>query len=192
MSCSSICGSLTLTDGLRDCYWMQIVLCGDFNNSPESAIYEYMENAFMQKPNLEGVTENFKSAYRLYKQNALASGVHDAATLQIEPGKSDEPLHTTVNYRRCWTIDYIWYSQSSLVPSRILDIPDESVLRSEEGPPNWLNRLALSDSYNKSGRLPSGLHGNHNGIPNSQFGSDHVPIMAEFQFLNTKTRDVAE
>ncbi|KAF1316910.1 Glucose-repressible alcohol dehydrogenase, partial [Globisporangium splendens] len=166
---------------------LPIVLCGDFNNSPESAIYEYMETAFMQKPNLEGVTETFKSAYAKYKQNAIASGVHDETSLHIKAGKKDEPPHTTVNYRRCWTIDYIWYSQSSLAPAKILDIPDESVLRSEEGPPNWLNRLALSDSYNKSGRLPSGLHGNHNGIPNSKFGSDHVPIMAEFEFLRTNT-----
>jgi mRNA deadenylase 3'-5' endonuclease subunit Ccr4 len=146
-----------------------------------------METAFMQKPNLEGVTETFKSAYAKYKQNALSSGVYDEASLHIKAGKKDEPPHTTVNYRRCWTIDYIWYSQSSLVPAKILDIPDESILRSEEGPPNWLNRLALSDSYNKSGRLPSGLHGNHNGIPNSKFGSDHVPIMAEFEFLRTNT-----
>lgn len=166
------------------------MLCGDFNNSPESAVYEYMENSFMQAQNVEGVTEHFQSAYKLYKQNALASGFHDPETLKIGESKSDEPLHTTVNYRRCWTIDYIWYSQSSLVPSKILDIPDESVLRSEEGPPNWLNRLALSDSYNKSGRLPSGLNGNHNGIPNSRLGSDHVPIMAEFQFLSTRSREL--
>lgn len=146
----------------------------------------------MQKPNLEGVTENFKSAYGLYKQNALVSGFHDKESLHIEEGKKDEPPHTTVNYRRCWTIDYIWYSQSSLVPAKILDIPDESVLRSEEGPLNWLNRLALADSYNKSGRLPSGLHGNHNGIPNSKFGSDHVPIMAEFEFLSTNDSDKTE
>lgn len=143
----------------------------------------------MQAQNVEGVTEHFKSAYKLYKQNALASGFHDKESLKLEESKSFEPMHTTVNYRRCWTIDYIWYSQSSLVPSKILDIPDETVLRSEEGPPNWLNRLALSDSYNKSGRLPSGLNGNHNGIPNSRFGSDHVPIMAEFQFLNTRSAE---
>lgn len=170
---------------------LPIVLCGDFNNSPESAIYEYMESTFMQKPNLEGVTENFKSAYGMYKQNALSSGVHDEASLKIETGKKDEPPHTTVNYRRCWTIDYIWYSQSSLVPAKVLDIPDESVLRSEEGPADWLNRLALSDSYSKLGRLPSGLHGNHNGIPNSKFGSDHVPIMAEFEFLSTNDKSEA-
>ncbi|KAI9922567.1 hypothetical protein PsorP6_000090 [Peronosclerospora sorghi] len=164
-----------------------IVLCGDFNNSPESPIYEYMENSFMQKPNLEGVSEIFRSAYAFYKPNALASALeHSEESLQslkFEEGKKAEPPHTTVNFRRCWTIDYIWYSKSSLVPSRILEIPTESQLRAEDGPVNWFNRLSISDSLNRSGRLPSGLHGNYNGIPNSVFGSDHVPLMAEFEFL---------
>lgn len=68
-----------------------IVLCGDFNNSPESPIYEYMENSFMQKPNLEGVNEAFRSAYAFYKPNALASALeHSEDTLQslkVEEGR---------------------------------------------------------------------------------------------------------
>ncbi|RLN20330.1 hypothetical protein BBO99_00001508 [Phytophthora kernoviae] len=164
-----------------------IVLCGDFNNSPESQIYEYMENSFMQKPNLEGVSEVFRSAYGCYMQNALASALEHSEdalqTFKVEEGKKAEPPHTTANFRRCWTIDYIWYSRHSLVPSRVLEIPSETELRAEEGPGNWFNRLAMSDNLNRAGRLPSGLNGNYNGIPNSIYGSDHVPIMAEFEFL---------
>lgn len=170
------------------------MLCGDFNNSPDSAIYEYMENSFMQKPNLEGMYEAFGSAYGAYLPNQAAaqsdaSSSPPAPSEQAQVGPKGEPPHTTVNFRRCWTIDYIWYSKSSLVPSRVLEIPPESVLRSEEGPPDWLNRIARSDSYSKAGRLPSGLHGNHNGIPNSKFGSDHVPILAEFEFLSPEGVD---
>ncbi|CAI5745756.1 unnamed protein product [Peronospora destructor] len=172
-----------------------IVLCGDFNNCPESPIYEYMESSFMQKPNLEGVSEVFRSAYAFYKPNALASALEHSEealqSLKVEEGKKAEPPHTTVNFRRCWTIDYIWYSKSSLVPSRILAIPPETELRAEDGPGNWFNRLAMADNLDRSGRLPSGLHGNYNGIPNSVFGSDHVPIMAEFEFLcASKDRNV--
>lgn len=142
----------------------------------------------MQKPDIEGVQEPFESAYALYKQNAATSSYHDVdasteMSLRPQEGVKDEPPHTTVNFRRCWTIDYIWYSQHTLVPRRILDIPSEAILRSEEGPANWFNRLAMEDGYSRSGRLPTGLQGNHNGIPNSQFGSDHVPIMAEFEFV---------
>ena len=56
-----------------------IVLCGDFNNSPESPVYEYMERSFMQKPNVEGVSEAFRSAYAFYKSNALVSAREQSA-----------------------------------------------------------------------------------------------------------------
>jgi endonuclease/exonuclease/phosphatase family metal-dependent hydrolase len=171
----------------------QIVLCGDFNNSPDSAIYEYMESSFMQKPNLEGIHEAFRSAYASYLPNAASVPDHHIGkklvSTTLEVGNKGEPPHTTVNFRRCWTIDYIWYSRSCLVPTQVLDIPPESILRSEEGPPDWLNRIARSDSYSKAGRLPTGLHGNHNGIPNSKFGSDHLPIMAELEFLSPASGD---
>lgn len=151
----------------------------------------------MQNPNLEGVREAFRSSYGSYKINAQNSPFHDveASTelaLHPEDGKKNEPPHTTVNFRRCWTIDYIWYSQSNLVPYKILDIPSEETLRQEEGPLNWFNRLAMSDSYSKSGRLPSGFQGNHNGIPNSRFGSDHIPLMTELEFLSAEIEDEDE
>ncbi|DBA04628.1 TPA: hypothetical protein N0F65_012211 [Lagenidium giganteum] len=184
---------------------LPIILCGDFNNSPDSAIYEYLHRSFMQEPNIEGVSERFRSAYAKYKYNRRqyrlanptanddeeeeeeeGSEEQDSNSIEAQHG---EPPHTTVNFRRCWTIDYIWYSSSTIVPRQVLEIPSERILRSEEGPPDWFNRLAMSDSYSKLGRLPSGLHGNHNGIPNSQFGSDHVPIMAEFEFLKSRSED---
>lgn len=59
-------------------------------------------------------------------------------------------------------------------------IPPEAELRSEEGPMDW---LAATMGESDSGRLPCGLNGNHNGIPNSRQGSDHVPIMASLQLI---------
>jgi mRNA deadenylase 3'-5' endonuclease subunit Ccr4 len=142
-----------------------------------------MENTFMQKPNVEGAQDAFSSAYSGYHANTQLTRPQDAPQVELPEGKKDEPPHTTVNFRRCWTIDYIWHSTSGLVPTRVLEIPSEAVLRCEEGPPDWFNRLAMLDSYSKLGRLPSGFQGNHNGIPNSRFGSDHVPLMAEFAFV---------
>jgi mRNA deadenylase 3'-5' endonuclease subunit Ccr4 len=140
-----------------------------------------------RKPNVEGLEEAFTSAYAQYKKNLQAFSVDsNDEVVTSDTSEMNEPPHTTVNYRRCWTIDYIWYSNRHMVPRRILDIPSEDILRSEEGPPGWFNRLAMSDSFNRLGRLPTGLHGNHNGIPNSQFGSDHVPLMTEFEFLLSK------
>ncbi|KAF0699356.1 Aste57867_10072 [Aphanomyces stellatus] len=140
-----------------------IVLCGDFNNSPTSPLYHYMENNFLSH------AATMKSAYASYR---LADGT--ASTSELDAHVSNEPPHTTVNYRRCWTIDYIWYSQEHMTPTSILEIPSEEDLRAEDGPPGW--KTGVTD-------IPQAeLCLNHNGIPNSQHGSDHVPILATFAF----------
>nr|CCA20442.1 conserved hypothetical protein [Albugo laibachii Nc14] len=154
-----------------------VILCGDFNNTPQSAIYDHMHNSFLQRPNMEGIREEFRSAYRYYRLNEMAQS-SSVSSMKEEIVGEFEPPHTTVNYRRCWTIDYIWYSSSNLVPCRILEIPSEAVLRAEEGPPGWFERLAHLDTFQKSGRK----QGSQNGIPNSKCGSDHIPLFAELEF----------
>ena len=154
-----------------------ILLCGDFNNSPTSTVYEYMQNMFLRNHD-----EPMRSAYDSY---LLSDTDDDGMVMDLEKGHQGgaafEPPFTTVNYRRRWTIDYIWYSSNTLRASKLLKIPSEAELRREEGPPNWLAVTMAGDS---SGRLPCGLNGNHNGIPNSVHGSDHVPIMAVFEVVN--------
>ncbi|OQS06614.1 hypothetical protein THRCLA_01343 [Thraustotheca clavata] len=136
---------------------LPFILCGDFNNSPSSPLYSYMLDFFLQP------LAAMKSAYANYR---ALEATPDAPTEDI-----NEPLHTTVNYRRCWAIDYIWYTVDSLKPQAILEIPSEDELRAEDGPEGW-HEVAQLDPTVK----------NYNGIPNSKYGSDHVPIMASFIF----------
>ncbi|ETW05713.1 hypothetical protein H310_03421 [Aphanomyces invadans] len=136
-----------------------VVVCGDFNNSPSSLLYRYMENSFL-RPKC-----SMKSAYANY---CIGDGSASSAE-QVESG-GNEPPHTTVNFRRCWTIDYIWFSSEHLRPDSVLEIPSEEALRSEDGPEGW------------QASLPSNAATNQNGIPNSVHGSDHVPLLATFSF----------
>ncbi|KDO34289.1 hypothetical protein SPRG_19107 [Saprolegnia parasitica CBS 223.65] len=134
---------------------LPVVLCGDFNNSPSSPLYAYMRDVFLQP------LAKMRSAYASYR------------TLPETPDAPDddcnEPPHTTVNYRRCWAIDYIWYSEETIKAQAILPIPTEAELREEDGPDGW-HAIAQVDPTLR----------NYNGIPNSKHGSDHVPIMAQF------------
>ena len=133
-----------------------VVVAGDFNNTPGSRIYQYMENDMA-----------FKSAYRNY--NGTNAAINRLGV--------NEPPHTTVNYKRCQTIDYIWHSPN-LEPTALLEIPSEEELRSESGPPGW------EDAVNKEkGKCILKPSSNNNGIPNSRYGSDHIPIMARFVLL---------
>jgi mRNA deadenylase 3'-5' endonuclease subunit Ccr4 len=131
-----------------------ILIAGDFNNVPGSAVYEYMENEL-----------SLKSAYRNYT---------NSSNDKMNQGGKYEPPHTTVNYKRCQTIDYIWHS-NNLQPIELLKLPIENELRSENGPDGWQDKVNAS-LLNKT---------NNNGIPNSKYGSDHIPLMAQFNCLSS-------
>lgn len=49
---------------------------------------------------------SLRSAYDCYKL------ITEASESSLDGGATHEPEYTTVNYRRCWTIDYIWFVQS--------------------------------------------------------------------------------
>jgi len=56
----------------------------------------------------------------------------------------------------------------------VLEIPSESDLRSENGPEGWVER------EKKMGEPLLDPQKNNNGIPNSVFGSDHIPLLGIF------------
>ena len=139
-----------------------VILAGDFNNIPNSPVYRYMLDNFLSN------THCMKSSYSNYLLNQNKE--------QEEPeinGKY-EPLTTSVTHKRSHTIDYIFYSYNYLRVDSLQKLPTEDELRSEEGDEDW--KLKLKDfvfEKNKS----------YNGIPNSQWGSDHIPIAASFKLL---------
>jgi hypothetical protein len=63
----------------------------------------------------------------------------------------------------------------------LLQIAPETALRSDDGPDGWLARVNRALAANRLPPLAAGL--NHNGIPNRRFPSDHLPIMAVFEFV---------
>jgi len=119
----------------------------------------------------------------------------------IPYGGEYEPPHTTLNYKRAWTIDYIWHSNyilrkggsgrddtsGRLHPqlTNVLEIPSENDLRAEDGPEGWVQR------EKKNGEPLLDPQKNNNGIPNSVFGSDHIPLLAIF-FLPALTSSYPE
>lgn len=82
-----------------------------------------------------------------------------------------EPLFTSVTHRRLSTIDYIWHSGNMRVDA-IREMPAFTAVAAEPGPPEW----EQASSHNEC------IISEH-GIPNSQFGSDHLPIKAEFRIF---------
>eukprot|EP01080_Neovahlkampfia_damariscottae_P007907 gene7907-12375_t len=133
-------------------YKIPVVFAGDFNNVPNSNVYKFMQSSFLKKLNYK-----MRSSYDIYSSTNLN-----------EFGANYEPNHTTVNFKRCETIDYIWYSSDLLNILELLKIPDEDELTTEDGPIGWKDKI-------NSNCVP------RNGIPNSQYSSDHLILQAKFE-----------
>jgi CCR4-NOT transcription complex subunit 6 len=169
------------------------LFCGDFNNGPSSPIYSYLLESFLVSSDTKNDETNnetassssstekttiippMRSAYGVYKL-AIEKGEVDE---QCRGGPEFEPDHTTVTYKRSWTIDYIWYSHSTLRLTHLLEIPPKEALQMEDGSAGWIDRF--NEKLEPQEQLDK--QKNYNGIPNSVFGSDHLPIMAVFELI---------
>jgi hypothetical protein len=107
---------------------LPIFFCGDFNNSPQSPIYRYMRDE-IGVPIGPRSNTRMRSAYGVYgllqpDQGQILLPEPGADRGAGEAGGLGEPTHTTVTSRRCWTIDYIWYTPSYLRPTHLLEVPE--------------------------------------------------------------------
>jgi len=170
-----------------------VVWTGDFNNGPKSPIYEYVTKAIASSAN----KPLFRSAYDVYGfLNADDRRiVIDSSSNEIGWGPDHEVAYTSVNYKRKWTIDYIFYTHDRLKVTHLLEVPSLEGLQEEDGPEGWVAsendklRKAFEEKRKKDPTVneATGLRlidetKNNNGIPNSLFGSDHIPVLAVFAF----------
>lgn len=148
-----------------------MLVAGDFNSLPGSAAHQLLSTGSVQQPLVEKidplklVLDNQKLQHQLPLASAyakLAEVVSSNPAVQKQKARVDpvhkEPTFTNLSKEFRGTLDYILYTRDSLVPVGLLEIPAESEL------------------------LPKG---NDEGLPNSIWSSDHVALMAEFQYLRT-------
>lgn len=149
-----------------DPHTLPVIVCGDFNNTPDSAVYRYMTQTFMQRqPDSASGGKTavgpFESAYNQY-QGAVRGELLPEA--EVKCGKG-EPGFSTITHRRRNNIDYIFHNQQ-LAPLSVLSEPP-------------LDRVVCDKPMEATGdHIPDGIV--RHAIPNSLFGSDHMPIMAVF------------
>jgi len=119
-------------------------------------------------------SHQMKSSYRKYNYpgNTLDSLKNEEIEEKILQGDY-EPSCTSVTHRRAKTIDYIFYSSKYLKLNQCKSLPTEEELRSEEGEENWQDNVK---------EMKFNPNQNYNGLPNTKWGSDHIPIMASFNF----------
>eukprot|EP01091_Cochliopodium_minus_P015179 TRINITY_DN5320_c0_g1_i1.p1 TRINITY_DN5320_c0_g1~~TRINITY_DN5320_c0_g1_i1.p1 ORF type:complete len:385 (+),score=117.50 TRINITY_DN5320_c0_g1_i1:124-1278(+) len=157
-----------------------LIICGDFNNTPNSKIYEYVLEKFGEENKIK-----MRSCYDIYKSISLDREKVFKNFLEIESGESFEPDFTTFNFKRNITIDFIFYNSFSFEVLKLLELPSVESLQNEDGPEEWeknfqSSKISNDESENKS----------KNGIPNSVHPSDHLPILSILKLKNNQINKI--
>lgn len=130
-----------------------LILAGDFNSEPISSVYELLStgSCTLSKPDVRGDQYNVLASCR------LLHNLHIRSSYALTGA---EPAYTNYTHNFVGVLDYIWYGVESIMPTAVMEIPDERLLFGKEAETS-------SDD----------------GIPNAQWSSDHVALVAEFQLL---------
>lgn len=144
-----------------------MVVCGDFNSVPGSAAHSLLSNGRVDATHPELATDPFgilrpssklchplplMSAYMSLSKQCLESEAVERQRTMISP-ETGEPIFTNCTKDFFGALDYIFYTEDTLAPLSLLELPAESEVRAKYG-----------------------------GLPNTQWSSDHVALMAEFQW----------
>ena len=157
-------------------YKIPIIFGGDFNNIPNSKVYKFIQNSFLKDLNYK-----MRSSYDIYNSKNIDIDYNKDTDDNEMNGNEElygykfEPLFTTLNFKRCETIDYIWYSEKEFKVIELLKIPNKEELTNENGPTNWIKSIDKE-------KFDLNEFENNNGIPNSKYSSDHVIIQSIFHF----------
>ncbi|KAJ2465075.1 Glucose-repressible alcohol dehydrogenase transcriptional effector, partial [Coemansia sp. RSA 2322] len=121
------------------------IICGDYNSTPDSGLYEFLSRGRLDKEHED--LERLEP-YADYKRNGLR---HPFGLKSAYASVGELPL-TNHTPTFAGTIDYIWYTTATLVPTGLLGEVDDE----------WTRQTV--------------------GFPNAHIPSDHIPIMAEFKW----------
>lgn len=168
---------------------MPLVLCGDFNSEPSSAVYELVSHQAVggDHPDLQ-LSQSSSSAgeaTELLRNVLLAEHHHQVAhNLLLKSAYAtllgDEPRFTNYTVGYVGVLDYIWFSGMHWRPLSVAPIPDEQELASTgEALPNALypsdHLMLFSDLQFGAGPGPGGGGGGGGGLGGLGMGELRKP-----------------
>jgi CCR4-NOT transcription complex subunit 6 len=107
-----------------------MVICGDFNSSPDSGPYELLRNGYLA-PNHRDLG-NYD--FGMYNVNGFSHPLKLSSAYETV----GEPAYTNYTGDFVGVIDYIWYTNDSLELLRMLEAPDIDAVKSTYLPnPHW-------------------------------------------------------
>ncbi|CAK0911320.1 unnamed protein product [Prorocentrum cordatum] len=109
---------------------MPLLICGDFNSTPDSAVYEYL-----RKGSVRGDHEDLRNdPCGLMGKLTLRHSLCMATAYQTCNGREAQYTNYTEDFKG--TLDYIWFSPDALAVLAISQVDDESQLTQETALPS--------------------------------------------------------
>lgn len=129
---------------------LALIICGDFNSEPESAVHELLTEGSLQRHHPE-LDEEEDGTRVLPEQSEIFHNLDLASAMQMASPHGQEPLFT--NYTRDWkgTLDYILFSPMRIRLMSVAAIPTPQELEAESG----------------------------EGLPSAVYPSDHLLLCAD-------------
>jgi CCR4-NOT transcription complex subunit 6 len=114
----------------QTCKHMPIMLCGDFNSMPESAVYELLRSGSVRSDHEDLKVDPCGLLHRTNFGHQLRIG----SSYETCNGREAEYTNYTEDFKG--TLDYIWYSSESLSVLAISQVDDEGQLSQETALPS--------------------------------------------------------
>uniref|UniRef100_A0A7S2S908 Endonuclease/exonuclease/phosphatase domain-containing protein n=1 Tax=Mucochytrium quahogii TaxID=96639 RepID=A0A7S2S908_9STRA len=104
-----------------------VMICGDFNSTPDSQVVEYLGNSSVDPDHPDFEVDPLRI---LPPANMMSHGLGLDSAYKSVLGSEPKCTNYTAHY--AGVLDYIWFSKNSLTPLNVLSIPDEETLRGED------------------------------------------------------------
>jgi len=109
---------------------MPLLICGDFNSTPESAVYEYLRRGQIRQDHPDLTNDPCGILKQLNLRHSLPMAT------AYETCNSREAPYTNYTEDFKGTLDYIWFSPDALAVLAISQVDDESQLTQETALPS--------------------------------------------------------
>uniref|UniRef100_A0A7S2HZ61 Endonuclease/exonuclease/phosphatase domain-containing protein n=1 Tax=Helicotheca tamesis TaxID=374047 RepID=A0A7S2HZ61_9STRA len=138
---------------------LPLMICGDFNSTPDTAVYDLLSRQAVHPGHPDvNMNNNDESCPQILPEpHAISHSFQLHSVYNMVLG--EEPKLTNFTNQFKGVLDYMWYSSHNLKPLSAAPIPDEAVLT---------------------------RHGE--ALPSTQYSSDHVMLISDMQILNGGSR----
>ena len=138
---------------------LPLMICGDFNSTPDTAVYDLLSRQAVHPghPDVNINNDDGSSTNILPDPMSISHSFQLGSVYHTVMG--DEPAFTNYTTNFKGVLDYMWYSAQNLRPLSAAPIPDEDVLTK---------------------------HGE--ALPSTQFSSDHIMMISDMRIVSGGSR----